>query len=261
MNGKSYSIPLGMVFGKYYCAKCGAKLIKERTHRIVTQCDRDYYQYHDFGTFPLRDYDVYDYRFKCPSCNARISFDEQCIINRIQKKQGYFVLSSSEIKSNYKECKDDNNSSIFVRNILIPVILTPIAFTLLYLFGTDRTAKDLIVASILCMISTVVAVLDAIRRYKGNHKFKIKRTYSYEKETQLKRLHAYSSHNKQLIDVSNKCYCFYCRSCMKQSEIKEYIDNGQTAICPNCGIDSIIPDSIEETVDKKIISEMNAYWF
>ena len=73
-----------MVFKKYHCAKCGTKLKNEKTHRVVTKDDRDYYQYHDLGTFPHRDYDVYEYRFACPKCGARVSFDEQRIIAGIQ---------------------------------------------------------------------------------------------------------------------------------------------------------------------------------
>ena len=261
MNGKSYSLPSGMVFQKYHCAKCGAKLQKERTHRIVTKEDQDYYQYHDYGTFPQRNYDVYSYRFKCPSCNARISYDEQCIIKRIQKKQGYFVLSSSEIKRHYKECKERNNAATIVSGILLSVVFMLIACTLFYLFGTDRTTKDLTGAAIIFLIFTTIAVVGVVRRYKGNYKSKIRRTYSHEKESQLERLNAYSSHNKRYIAVSNKCYCFHCLACVDHSEITEYLDAGQTAICPKCGIASIIPDSIDDTVDEKIISEMHAYWF
>lgn len=261
MNGKSYSIPYGMVFGKYHCAKCGTKLEKERTHRLVTQYDRDYYQYHRFGTFPQRDYDVYGYRFKCPSCNARISFNEQCIVKSIQKQQGSFILSSSEIKQNYKEHKESHNRSVFVRSILIPVVFMLIAFILFCLFRTDRNVKDFTRVLVLFAVFTAAVVINAIRSFKGNYKSKIKHTYSYEKKAQLERLHTYSSHNKRFIAISNKCYCFYCRSCMDRSEIVDYCDNGQTAICPKCSIDAIIPDSIEETVNEKIISELNAYWF
>ena len=81
------SIPFGMLFKKYYCSNCGVKLEKEKTHRVVTKDDRDYYQYHEYGMFPLRDHDVYGYRFRCPSCKKRTSFDEQCVIERIQKQK------------------------------------------------------------------------------------------------------------------------------------------------------------------------------
>ena len=104
MKGKSYSIPFGIAFNKsYYCSKCGAKLEKEKTHRVVTKNDKDYYQYHDRRMFPLNDYDVYDYRFRCPSCETRIAYDEQCVIERIQKQQGHSVLSYWEIKESYEE--------------------------------------------------------------------------------------------------------------------------------------------------------------
>ena len=102
MKGKFISIPYGMVFKKYYCSKCGTRLKKEKTHRSVTPDDKDYYQYHDYGSFPKRDYDVYGYQFQCPVCKARISYDEQCKIRRIQKKQGTTILSSAQIKDNYK---------------------------------------------------------------------------------------------------------------------------------------------------------------
>lgn len=261
MNGKSWSIPFGMVFQRYHCAKCGAKLAKEKTHRVVTQHDKDYYEYHDFGTYPLRDYDVYSYRFRCPSCNARISYDEQCTIKRIQKKQSSIILSPSEIKRNYKECKTDNDKSVLIQNILLPVVFGLIFFMPFYFLLTNRTTKDLFGVSILFLVFTAFAVVSAIRRYKGKYKFKINGKYSYEKEAQLERLHAYSSHNRKFIAISNKCYCFYCTKSMHRSEITEYVDDGQTALCPHCGIDSVLPDGIDEVVDENVVSEMHGYWF
>lgn len=261
MNGKSYSVPAGMVFSKYYCAKCGTKLKKEKTHRIVTQYDHDYYQYHDVGTFPLRDYDVYSYRFQCPSCHARISYDEQCIIKRIQKKQGHFVLSSSEIKRHYKDCKEGSNNSVLIRNILISVVFMLIGFAIFYLVNPSRPIKDFIGISVLFLIFGAYAVVSTIRKHKGNYKSKFKRTYSYEKETQMERLQAYSSHNRKFVAVSNTCYCFHCMKSMKPMEITLYQDDGQTALCPNCGFDTVLPDGIDEVVDEEIIAEMHEYWF
>ena len=100
-----------------------------------------------------------------------------------------------------------------------------------------------------------------VRSYKGNYKLKFKQTYSHEKESQMERLHTYSTHNRELIEASDRCYCFYCKSVMDSRDVKDYIDNGQTALCPKCDIDSIIPDGIEEDVNEEIIDEMNQYWF
>ena len=48
---------------------------------------------------------------------------------------------------------------------------------------------------------------------------------------------------------------------MDSSEINRYLDEEETALCPKCGIDSIIPDGIDENIDKGIIEEMHDYWF
>jgi Zn finger protein HypA/HybF involved in hydrogenase expression len=255
LNGKSYSLPLEMVFKKYHCAKCGAKLEKERTHRVVTKDDQDYYRYHSRGKFPRRDYDVYNYRFQCPGCGARISFDEQCIIESIQKKQGHTVLSSSEIKSNYAEGKERHHKWVLLKNILNPFFFALVAFVLFDISNLDRSTNDLMHIAIIFSVTSVIMAVGAIIRYKGAF------SYSYEKEAQLKKLHTYSAHNRDRIAVASKCYCFHCKAIVESRDIQDYTDNGQTAICPKCGIASIIPDSIEEGVDEQTIAEMNEYWF
>ena len=149
MKGKSYSIPFGMVFKKYYCSKCGTKLEKEKTHRVVTKNDKDYYQYHDYGMFPRSDHDVYDYRFKCPYCNTRISFEEQCIIERIQKKCNSKILSSIEIKDNNKECKTRDNKRVLIRNILVPTVFISLFFAMFYFYGTNKESFSLCILIVL----------------------------------------------------------------------------------------------------------------
>lgn len=261
LNGKSYTLPGGMIFQKYYCAKCGTKLVKERTHRVVTKDDKDYYQYHDRGTFPRQDYDVYDYRFMCPGCGARISYDEQRIIQRIQKKQGYTILSASEIKSHYQQSKEYNRKRILVSNILCSLAILLIVFGIFCIFGPDKSTKDITSAAIFTLILAAVAVVGAIKKHNGTYRTKFKYAHPYDKEAQLKKLHTYSSHNRNLIMLANRCYCFHCKTALDRHEIKEYADDGQTAICPKCGIDAIIPDSIEDSIDEKTISEMQEYWF
>ena len=260
MNGRSYSMPLGMVFKKSYCSQCGAKLEKEKTHRVVTKEDKDYYRYHDAGTFPRRDYDVYDYRWKCPACEARISYHDQCVIAKIQKKNGKILLSPAEINADYKDFQQSTTKGVLVRGILFGVILSLLVALLTYVAG-DKAPTDLRNAAILFAVLTAVAVIGTVKRHQGSYRFKYKRSYSYEKEMQLERLHTYSSHNKKLVDVADKCYCFYCKSSMNSSEITAYADGGQTAECPKCGMKAILPDSIEEPVDEEIVSEMNEYWF
>ena len=262
MNGQSHSIPFGMAFKKkYYCSRCGARLEKEKTHRIVTSSDKDYYQYHKAGQYPKCDYNVFDYRFKCPSCEARIAYEEQCIIEKIQKKQGRSRLSTVEIKENYEECKAKRSKEVLIRNILIPVLFFFFCFALYLLIGTNRGVEILGLFSILMILIIVETLILTIIKHKGKGRLKYSRTYSYEKECMMKKLHAYSSHNRSMIERSKRCYCFNCMHIMDSSDIEVYIDGDQTALCPECSIDSIIPDCVDEELNDGVISEMNKYWF
>ncbi len=91
-HGKACSIPVAMVFKRYYCAKCGTRLKKEQIHRLVTPQDKDYHQYHDIGSYPQRNYDLTEYRFYCPDCGERSTFEQQRIYARKQKEQGSRAL-------------------------------------------------------------------------------------------------------------------------------------------------------------------------
>lgn len=46
--------------------------------------------------------------------------------------------------------------------------------------------------------------------------------------------------NRKILEKFKKCSCFYCLETFETSEIKEYVDNNETALCPYCGIDSVI---------------------
>lgn len=261
MNGISYSLPLRMLFKRYFCAKCGAKLKRERTHRVVKKEDKDYFRYHSRGSFPRRNYDVYDYRFRCPSCEARIAYDEQRIIGRIQKHLGHPILSASEIKEHYEQHKKVTHKAVLLQHILLPVVFSAIAVILKCIPGSDGNTGNYTAPAIFFAVVAAVFAVRAILRYKGADQMLSGDSYSYEKEAQLKKLHAYSSHNKDLVTASGKCYCFYCKAVVSSYLVKDFADHGQTAICPRCGIDSMIPDSVDEVLNENIISEMNEYWF
>lgn len=258
MAGKTWSITFGMVFKKYYCHKCGERLVKEKTHRVVTEDDRDYYSYRGRRSFPRYEIDVYDYRFKCPACEARITYDDQCVIEKIQKKCMRKRLSDVEISRNRKECEKRVEGRVLFRKILGSLTFWGIAFGFYFLFGDDRTTEDLLRIAVLLGIFTAFSTFGKIKKHKGNSR---SNSYSYEERTRLERLHTYSSHNKELVEASEKCYCFYCMSEMDSKDIKVFIDGEQTATCPNCLTDAILPDSIEEPIDNETLSLMNEYWF
>lgn len=63
-------------------------------------------------------------------------------------------------------------------------------------------------------------------------------------------------HQKQTIEQSDMCGCFYCLKQFHSYYIAEWtIDN--KAICPKCGIDSVVGNN----PTKDFLKAMQDYWF
>jgi hypothetical protein len=79
---------------------------------------------------------------------------------------------------------------------------------------------------------------------------------------ELKKAHNHSDYHKKELKKSSICGCFYCCKTFKPETIKEWIDGKQTALCPICGIDSVLGDASGlKVTDKQFLSDMNDYWF
>lgn len=79
----------------------------------------------------------------------------------------------------------------------------------------------------------------------------------------LELAHKGCSSHKEELESSELCGCFFCKKTFETTEIKEWIkekDNKETAICPKCGIDSVL-SSKYPIEDKSFLSEMNHRWF
>ena len=74
--------------------------------------------------------------------------------------------------------------------------------------------------------------------------------------------HGHSSNHRHEIERSKVVGCFYCCETYRPSLIDEWIDDGSTAMCPKCGIDSVIGDVSGFPVnDKAFLKAMNEAWF
>ena len=78
--------------------------------------------------------------------------------------------------------------------------------------------------------------------------------------------HQYSSAHRQQIEQSETCGCFYCLSIFPPKMIEEWIDEdneaiGQTAMCPECGIDSVIGSKAGFPITREFLTSMKNYWF
>lgn len=79
--------------------------------------------------------------------------------------------------------------------------------------------------------------------------------------SKLKNAHICSSYNREQLSNSKLCGCFYCLKIFDPKLIVNWCDDNQTAICPYCGIDSIIYDSKTYPVSKTFLEQMKNYWF
>ena len=61
------------------------------------------------------------------------------------------------------------------------------------------------------------------------------------KDTSWKKLHDLSFKTRDLLEIENVGSCFDCLKTVAYDEITRWTDDGQTAICPHCSIDSVLP--------------------
>lgn len=76
-------------------------------------------------------------------------------------------------------------------------------------------------------------------------------------------LHGCSIRNRKILHEQKKLGCFYCLSLFTVEEIDCWLEVEKvekTALCPHCGIDSVVP--IAHLSDpKEMLRKMNEYWF
>lgn len=61
-------------------------------------------------------------------------------------------------------------------------------------------------------------------------------------DTISEELHRYSLRNRDLFSADHAAGCFHCMKEFMPKQIVEWVDDDRTALCPYCGIDSVIPD-------------------
>jgi len=82
----------------------------------------------------------------------------------------------------------------------------------------------------------------------------------------VREAHKHSSNHREEVLSSTVAGCFYCCSLFEPSLITEWVDEdaaevGQTALCPHCGIDSVIGDRSGVEISEAFMTTMKRYWF
>lgn len=74
--------------------------------------------------------------------------------------------------------------------------------------------------------------------------------------------HQFSANHKEQLLRDEACGCFYCMEVFSPDEIEIWIpDKAGTAMCPHCGMDSVIGESSGYPMTAEFLEKMNAYWF
>ena len=77
----------------------------------------------------------------------------------------------------------------------------------------------------------------------------------------MKELHRASNDNRPELEKYPHAWCFYCCRKFESKKIKEWIDKKQTALCPHCGVDSVLSQTEKVVLNEEIINDMHSFWF
>lgn len=74
---------------------------------------------------------------------------------------------------------------------------------------------------------------------------------------EIKEYGKHSFKNRAALEENGKCSCYYCCATFDVEKIEEWTDDGKTAICPLCHIDSVVPGE----VDYDTLRKATEHWF
>ena len=78
---------------------------------------------------------------------------------------------------------------------------------------------------------------------------------------EIKNTHRHSIRHREELRNSEKCGCFHCLDIFDYRNIDDWCDGGDTALCPTCGIDSVIGSDSGYPITKDFLESMKRHWF
>ncbi len=102
---------------------------------------------------------------------------------------------------------------------------------------------------------------DASEKDKAFARKMIEESEAGKRQVQVLAAHKHSSKHRAELEKSEKCGCFFCLRIYSPSEIEDWTDGDNTAICPHCSVDSVIGDASGYPITKEFLQEMRNYWF
>ena len=81
----------------------------------------------------------------------------------------------------------------------------------------------------------------------------------------LRAAHKKSIRHRNEVEKSDECGCFHCLQSFTPTAITDWTDGpeieNQTALCPFCGIDSVVGSASGYTITPDFLTKLQAAWF
>lgn len=78
---------------------------------------------------------------------------------------------------------------------------------------------------------------------------------------ELKSAHKESSYHRHILRDSDICGCFCCLDKFDYKNIEYWCDEENTALCPTCGVDSVIGSASGFPITHEFLSAMKEFYF
>lgn len=65
----------------------------------------------------------------------------------------------------------------------------------------------------------------------------------------------YLTRNKEYLKKYNECVCVHCGEKFRFMDITDWIDGGETALCPLCSLDTVVPTQVHTRTDEFVMSD------
>ena len=71
--------------------------------------------------------------------------------------------------------------------------------------------------------------------------------------------HLHASNHRAEVEASERCGCFSCFRTFAPATIRKWIDKDQTALCPACGLDTVIGTASTHRIDDGFLRRLNLH--
>jgi hypothetical protein len=75
--------------------------------------------------------------------------------------------------------------------------------------------------------------------------------------TNLQQAYEHSRLNRRFMVSGAGCRCFRCLHACSAEQISHWVDCGETALCPNCGVDAVLSGQ-GDRLSEELIGELHA---